>query len=242
MATLISTILTNTRLNLQETTANFWTDAELIAIMNDGIKELWRSILDLYQDHMITIDETNMSITASSSTVTGVPTDVFRIVNIQPRTLGASSSNPGLVFKPATLTDPRFIQAQALPPQSPRNRVIYYATINAGAPVGAPTIRIAPQVSSAVNLAVWYNPTLAAKASSDTNPIPGESDRALMAYTIAWARAKEKGDRSPDAEYISIYATEKRNLLIALTPRSVQEVQTVDGLFEITDPSADEDW
>lgn len=242
MPTLLSTIRTNVRLNLNEPTATFWTDAELLDLMIDGIKELWRSILDLYQDHLVTIDETNVTLPASTSALAGVPADVFRIVNIQPRVLGASNPSQGLVFKPATLIDPRFIQAQTQPPVSPRNRVIYYAVVNAGAPVGAPTIRVAPQVSSTVDLALWYNPTLPTLTAASNNPIPGESDRAVMAYAIAWARAKEKGDRAPDAEYISIYATEKRNLLTALTPRSVQEVQTVDALFEMQDPSSDEDW
>jgi len=232
MATNLSVILTDARDVLLESTARFWADAELIDVMNDGIKDLWRAVIDLYQDHFVTIDETNVSLAANTATLTGVPTDVFRIVGLQPRTLGESSTNPSLIFKPRTLTHPDFVRAQAYRNITPRDEIIYYAVINAGAPVAAPTIRVAPKVTAAVNLTLMYVPVLAEKTSSDANPIPGESDKAIMAYTIAFARAKEREDRSPDPEWLSIYATEKRSLLVALTPRSVQEPEYVVGMFE----------
>jgi hypothetical protein len=230
MATLLSTIISRARKTLlepAEIAGGFWTDAELLAILNLGIKDLWKGTIDLYQDHIVTIDSTNMSLAASTATVQGVPTDLFRVVNIQPRTLGSSSSNPSLVFKPRRLIDPAFVQAQTIPPINPRNSVIYYAVVNAGAPVGAPTIKIAPMVSTAVLLEVWYNPVIADLAAGGNNPIPGESDKALEHYLIAFARAKEREDRAPDPEHLSIYATEKRNLLVVLTPRSVQEPEVV---------------
>lgn len=231
MSTLLSTIITNARTTLLESSASFWSDAELLAHANKAIKDLWKSTIDLYQDHIVTIDSTNMTISASSSTISGVPTDLFRIQMIQPRILGASSSNPGLIFKPRNLRSPDFVSAQAVAPIVPRYQVIYYAVINAGAPVGAPSIRIAPQVSSAVNLEVWYNPVIADKLSSDPNPIPGESDKAIEHYIIAFARSKEREDRAPDPEHLSIYATEKRNLLTVLTPRSDQEPEVVDAFW-----------
>jgi hypothetical protein len=232
MSTLLSTCITNARTTLLESSARLWSDAELLVLANNAIKDLWAAVIDLYQDHIVTIDETNMSIAASANTITGVPADLFRIVMIQPRTLGALSSNPGLVFQPRNLLHPDFVQAQATSPVPPRNTTIFYAVINAGAPVGAPTIRIAPMPSSAVNLSVWYNPVIAAKIASDANPIPGESDTAITEYIIAFARAKEKEDRAPDAEHLSIYATEKRKILIALTPRSVQEPEVVEAFFQ----------
>jgi hypothetical protein len=75
--------------------------------------------------------------------------------------------------------------------------------------------------------------------AASNNPIPGESDRALWAYAIAFARAKEREDNAPDPEYISIYATEARNLLIALSPRSVQEPEYVVGMWEHDGGSAE---
>lgn len=232
MATAVSTLVTNARTTLLESTASFWTDAELIVYANDAFKDLWAAIIDLYQDHIVTIDDTNVTLPASTSLLSGVPTDVFRVVMIQPRILGESSSNPGLVFQPRTLTHPDFVQAQAARAVTPRYNVIYYAVINAGAPVGAPSIKIAPQVTTAVNLSLWYNQVLATKAAGDDNPIPGESDKAVEEYIIAFARAKEREDRSPDPEHLSIYATEKRKLLSALTPRSVQEPEVVEAFFQ----------
>lgn len=232
MATTLSTILANARTTLLESSASFWSDAELLVHANNGIKDLWSSIIDLYQDHIVTIDETNMSIAASTQTITGVPTDLFRVLMIQPRTLGQNSSNPGLIFQPRTLTHRDFVQAQASPAIPPRNTVIYYCVINAGAPVAAPSIRIAPTLTDAVSLSVWYNPTIATKIAADDNPIPGESDKALEHYIVAFARAKEREDRSPDPEHLSIYATEKRKILSALTPRSVQEPEVVEGFWQ----------
>ncbi len=230
MATLISAIITDARLTLLETTARFWSDAELLSIAVDGIKDLWKKIIDLEKDHFLTWDDTTMTLAASTATVTGVPTDLFRVRVIRPRTL--NSSYPGLIFKPRETTHPDFVQAEVLSAVEPRNRVIYYAIVNAGAPVGAPAIRVAPTISSDVPLHVRYIPVFGTMTAASTNPIPGESDKALKHYIIAFARAKERSDRAPDPEHISIYATEARNLLTALTPRSEQEPETVVGLFE----------
>jgi hypothetical protein len=230
MATQLSTIISRARVTLLETTAVFWTDAELLAYANAGIKDLWKGVMDLYQGHIVTIDESNVSIAANSSTLTGVPTDVFRVEKLQPRTLNAD--NMGLVFKYRRIIDPDFVQAEALPPVQARYNTIYYAILNAGAPVGAPTIRIAPQLQTDVSLSLTYTPTIADLASNANNPIPGESDEAIKDFIIAWARAKERPDGMPDPEYISLYATEKTNLKIALTPRSVQEPDYVMGMWE----------
>lgn len=239
MATPISTLTQNARITLLELSARFWTDAELLTLANEAIKDLWKGIIDLYQDHIVTIDDTNVTLSASSSTLSGVPADVFRVVMIQPRVVGENSAAPSLIFKPRTLTHPDFVQAQAQRAIAPRDGIIYYATINAGAPVGAPSIRVAPQITSAINLSLWYNPTIANKIGADNNPIPGESDKAIQEYIIAFARAKEREDRSPDPEHLSIYATEKRNLLVALTPRSVQEPEVVNGFWEGYDSTGD---
>lgn len=236
MATLLQDIIDDARLVLLEDAPaaadSFWSDAELLSIINGGVRDLWKKIMDLYQDHFVTDDVTNVAAAASTAALTGVPSDVFRIVALQPRTIGSSSSNRGLIFKPRSLTHPDFVQAEAAPAADPQNRVIYYAVVNAGAPVAAPSILIAPTLSSAVNLRLKYIPTIGTLTLASTNPIPGESDLALKHWVIAFARAKEREDRAPDPEHLSIYATEARNLLIALTPRSVQEPEYVVGMWE----------
>jgi len=237
MATLMSAIVADARVTINGivsgTSDAFWSDSELLGYGNQAIKELWKGIIDLYQGHFLTIDNTTMSIAAGASTVTGVPSDLFRVERIRPRVL--NDSNRGLIFKYRTITHPDFVQAEAVPAVTPQNTVIYYAVVNAGAPVGAPAILLAPPVASAVNLWVAYAPSMAAVASSGNNPIPGESDVAIKAYIVAWALARQRPANDPDPEYISVYATEKRNILTALTPRSVQEPETVMGFWE---PSA----
>lgn len=237
MATLMSAILTSARRHMTETTAAFWSDAELLDLGNKGIKDLWRRINDLYKHYFITIDSTNVTLAASTSTLTGVPTDVFRVVSIEPRVVGQSNPNPGLIFKPKDYNDPEFVAARARGPVEPNNTIIFYDVMNAGAPVGAPTIIIAPQVSSAVNLKLVYNQVLAAVVAADNNPIPGESDNALVAWIVAYARAKERDDRAPDPEWLAIYGTEKNNLTTQLTPRQIQESSVAQGMF-----GEEDDW
>ena len=52
-----------------------------------------------------------------------------------------------------------------------------------------------------------------------------------MAWTVAFARAKEREDRSPDPAWLAIYATEKQNILTRLTPRQTQEPEIVGDMF-----------
>jgi hypothetical protein len=239
MATTLSTLRTRVRQQLTEASALFWTDAELLEHLTDGAKDLWRRINDLYEHHFLTLDESNMSISANSSSVTGVPADVYRIVSIEPRILGESSPNPGLIFSPKNWNEPVFRVARAENASEPKHREIFYTLFNAGAPVGAPTIRIAPQLSSAVNLTVAYNHTLPTLVAGDNNPIPGESDNALIAWALAYARSKERDDRSPDPEWLAVYGTEKTNLIAQMAVRQIQEPEYVNGLFDDYDSG---DW
>jgi hypothetical protein len=241
MATTVQTIITKARIQLLELSARFWTDQELLDHYNDGVKDLWKGIIDLYKDHFIVQDVTNMQLPASTSggsavAVTGVPAALFRILIIRPRVLGSGSANQGLVFEYRDRRHPQFVQAEAAVPISPRQAVVFYALLNAGAPVGAPTILCAPPVNAPVLLQVDYIPvvpsTTLANIGTDTNPVPGESDKALVEYVIAFARVKDREDRGPDPEHVAIYATEKRNLLTALTPRSDQDPENVESFFQ----------
>lgn len=236
MATVLSTIRDKARKTLLETTAGFWTDAELLEHLQDGIRDLWGAVVDLHQEHFFTVDATAVSLAANTATLTGVPSDVFRVMLIEPRDVSQSASDRNVTFVPRDYHSKEFIQARTVPAQSPGNGpIIYYAITQAGAPVGAPTIYVAPQLSSALNLRFVYIPTLASTAydtASDNNPIPGESDNALFAWTIAFARAKEREDRSPDPNWLAVYGTEKQNVLTRLTPRQEQEPEYAEGMFE----------
>jgi hypothetical protein len=209
----------------------FWTSDELIGIINAGIRDLWRDIVDLKQEHFLTIDATNVSIQANTTTLTGVPTDVHKLYLIEPRDLSTNGSNHGLIFMPRDYNHKDFQLARSRDAIDPSNDTIYYAVHQAGGPVGAPTILFAPKVTSQVLLSFCYAPVLGTLTSSSTVPIPGESDDALVAWTVAFARAKEHEDRSPDANWLAIYATNKQHILQSLGLRNYQDPIFVDAMF-----------
>jgi hypothetical protein len=234
MATLLSTIITDGRVDLKETTASFWTDAELLAHLKKGINDLWGAIVDLHGAHYQTTDITNVSVAANTETLSGVPSDCFRVLLIEPRTLTAGTTGADVRFIPAKQNAAMARNARQLSAQDPVTGLdIYYEVEQAGSPVAAPTVRIWPQLSSALNLRFVYipGPGSAALTTASNNPIPGESDNALKAWMVAHARVKEREDRSPDPNWLAIYATEKQNLLVRMTPRQEQEPEVVEDLF-----------
>jgi hypothetical protein len=109
--------------------------------------------------------------------------------------------------------------------------IIYYDVTGPGAPIAAPVIRVAPIISTDLTLRLAYYPMLEVE---DINPVPGGSDNALKAWTIAFALAKEgpQGQRTPDPGWLAVYANEKQTILTRSTPRQEQEADTVDGLFD----------
>ncbi len=52
-----------------------------------------------------------------------------------------------------------------------------------------------------------------------------------MAWTVAFARAKERDDRSPDPNWLAVYATEKSHLLESLGLRQYQEPTYVEAIY-----------
>lgn len=233
MATTFTTIIANARVHLNETSSVFWTDAELTEHAIAGAKDLWRRIVDLYEDYFITVDETNVTLSANTSTLSGVPNDCYRVVAIEPRVVGEQSSNRGVIFVPRKWNHPEFVQARALSAQPAQNVLIMYTLMNAGAPVGAPSIYVGPQISTAMNLRLVYNQTLPSSlAIGSNNPIPGESDNAIKSWIVAYARAKERDDSAPDPEWMAIYGTEKVNLMQQLVPRQTQEIPVAEAFFE----------
>ncbi len=232
MSTLVSAIETQVRLRLVETTASFWSSAELVEIISAGIKDLWRDIVDLKGEHYLTVDRTNVYFGADATTLSGVPADVHKVYLIEPRDLLTTGSNAGLTFKPLDYNHDTFQMARSQTAIDPTNALLYYAITSQGAPVAAPIIYVSPKVTSSVNLAFYYVPTLTPIISTGVVPIPGEADNALVAWTVAFARAKEREDRAPDPAWLSIYSTEKSHLLQSLGLRQYQEPTYVDALYE----------
>lgn len=232
MSSQLSTIEALTRQRLIEITPSFWSSAELMDIIIAGVKDLWRDIVDLKQEHYLRNNNTDVFYDAQSTTISGLPTDIHKVYMIEPRDLTTNGVNHGLQFKPLDYNHDTFQAARAMDAIDPVASTIYYCITGQGAPVNAPVIECAPKVSSIVNLRFVYVPTLAQMTSSSIVPIPGEADNALVAWTVAFARAKEREDRSPDANWLAIYATEKQHLLESLGMREYQEPKMAIALFE----------
>lgn len=227
---LISAILTAVRNNLLETTASFWTDAELIVIANNGVRDLWRSIQNLDEDYFFTVNE-SVSMAANTLALSSVPAGVAKVLGIEPVT---QSSYPGMNFFPKRFPHPDMIAARNQPAIDPGGAgKTYYAITGAGAPIAAPTIYAAPKVTSAVTLRLTYVPVLATLVAGDANPVPGESDAAVINYTTAYALGKQREDKSPDPNWLALYKTEKDNILVAIDPRQDDEPTVVEGVHDL---------
>lgn len=228
----ISTIETLARQRLIEVSASYWTSPELLEIIYAGIRDLWRDIVDLKQEHYLKNNNTDVYYDAQATTISGLPSDIHKVYMIEPRDLSTNGTNHGLQFKPLDYNHETFQAARALDAITPTSSTIFYCITGQGAPVNAPVIECAPQVSSGVLLRFVYVPTLGQLISTSSVPIPGEADNALVAWTVAFARAKEREDRSPDPNWLSIYATEKQHLLESLGQREYQEPKMAIALFE----------
>ena len=230
MATLVTDILTQVRAQLREPVARFWADTELTDIFWHGARDLWGAVLDVHGEHYLEVDEDNVSLVASATELTGVPNRCFRIQTIEPRDTTSSSTTPWLLFKPSKYNSPEFAYARSLGANELGSvGTILYAVSGEGSPIAAPVIRVAPSLSTSLNLRLAYNPTLEVGLY---NPVPGESDHALKAWVLAYAKAKETETGMPDAAWLSVYATEKQSILTRIVPRQEQEPEYVAGMFE----------
>ena len=228
MATPLSTILTAVRVNLQETTAKLWTDAEIVVHFNACIKDLWRALNTQYQDFFFATS-TAVTYVASAETLSNVPAGVSTILGLE---LADPTAYPNLIFVYKNYNSEEFISARASADQDPANGGrIYFCATGAGAPTAAPTIYIAPQLSAALSLRLSYIPVVGTLVAANDNPVPGESDRALECYATGYARAKIRESGAPDPEWLALYATEKQNILVAVTPRQEVTDQVAESVF-----------
>ncbi len=211
----------------------FWSDDELFGYAKRGTADLWEAVIDLHHEHFLTLNTTDVSLASGVNQLSGVPIDTFRVYDIQP----TNPTTLGCVFLPRAINSRDFraaLQQGAQAPVSPTlGIVVYFCLTGAGAPNNTPIVRTAPSLAAAVAVNFWYIPTLGLpQYNLDTaNPIPGESDQALIDWIIAYMRAKERPDRTPDPAWIALYASEKQNLMASLTPRQESEPEYVEGIF-----------
>lgn len=231
-ATAITDTLAEVRDFLVEKSARFWSDAELKAIYRLGVNDLWGAILDVHGDHYFINNDRDVVLRANDTKLSGVPDNCFRVLLIEPRDITTDGTGRQVLFTPRRFNHPDFAGARTLAAQDVgMAREVFYQMSGVGAPIAAPTILTAPKLSGDLALRFVYCPTIDVV---DKNPIPGQSDNALKAWTLAYALGKEgaQGQRTPDPGWLGIYATEKQLILTRLTPRQEQEPETVDDLFQ----------
>jgi len=220
-----------------ETTARYWTDAELTSIMRLGAQDMWGAILDLHQDYYFKINDKDVYLRRRDAYLSGIPADCFRITLLEPRDTSVTGIGHQVLFVPRKYNHPDFIVARTLDAQDPGSmpaRQIYYQIVGLGAPSEPMRVVTAPLLNADLPLRLVYNQTIWPDSDNapEMNPLPGEGDNALKAWTIAYARAKETDGRTPDAGWLGIYATEKAQMLVRLTPREEQEPDVVEDMFQ----------
>ncbi len=232
--TLFSALITQVRYHLLEPTAKFWADTELVDHLVNGCKDLHRSILDLDGNHFFTNDVALVSQVAAATSLTGVPADVMRVHLIEPRDVSPTAAGRAVTYTPKKYNSKAFAAARASTSMNTSQpSEVLYDLVTEGPDIGAPTILVAPALDSTLLLRLTYSAPLALQAATTatTSPIPGSADLALISWAVAFARAKEREDRAPDASWLAIYATEKQAVLTALTPRQDHEPEIIDDMF-----------
>jgi hypothetical protein len=228
-ATTIASLLTAVRRQLVEPVARFWSDAELKEIMRLGAVDLWGAIIDLHKDHYFKVS-TDPVLRANGTDISSIPEDCFRVLLIEPADITQNASGSQTIFVPKKFNSDDFSAARTITAQDVTSRrIIYYDVTGEGSPIGPPKILTAPMLTADLRVRLVYTPMLT--WGGDVNPIPGGSDNALKAWTVAFARAKETEDRQPDSGWLAVYATEKQTILTRLTPRQEQDVEVVEDLF-----------
>lgn len=235
MATSIAALIVIIRRHLNEpspeTATSFWTDDEIAALIDKGARDLKRAIDDNYQNYFLTVDVTNVSQASGASQLSGVPADCGIVRGIEPVDPVA---RPGLIYVPKDYNSVEFARARTVGSQDPSQAgTVFYAITDAGAPVAAPVIRVAPVLSATIAVRLSYVPALAViTKNTAANPIPGESDNALIAWGTAYAMSKGSAEQEPHSGWLSLYKTEKENILVALAPRQTDEPDVAEAMFE----------
>src|SRR5258708_4088203 len=160
MTTFIKDLIPIIRDRLIETQPNFWGDDELVRIAAFGIKDLWRSIVDLKQEHFLTISTDTVTYPANGTELAGLPLDIHKIYMIEPQDPRETSANVGLRFTPLEYNHPFFQQARTMDAVAPASTNVYYSVSGQGGPNAATRILCAPKVTQTVKVAFSYVPVL----------------------------------------------------------------------------------
>ncbi|MCA1841311.1 MAG: hypothetical protein LC723_13475, partial [Actinobacteria bacterium] len=111
MAVQISYIQTLVRQRLDEPIPRYWSVAELDDIIVAGIRDLWRSIVDLKEEHFLVVNETDVTLPSGATALVGVPGNVYKVYLIE--ALNPVNIDRGLVFTPQDYNHKYFINARS---------------------------------------------------------------------------------------------------------------------------------
>lgn len=230
MATTLSFIVTMSRDRLNEPVPRFWSNAELLRYANRGIRDMHRQLGATHQAYFHEIS-TLVTHPANGTQLTLVPTNVTIIHGLEPADMAA---NPSLFYQRRDYNHPEFQSARAETAKDPsQGGIVLYAPTQAGGPVAAPVIYVAPLLSALRLLRLTFMPTVGAElVATDPNPIPGESDNALIHWIVAYARGRQTGKQQPDDVELALYQRELDRIMAAITPRDDSEPEVVEGMFE----------
>ena len=229
MATALSAIVTISRDRLNEPVPRFWSNAELLRYANRGIRDMHRQLGATHQNyfHQISVAVTHA---VDATQLSDVPTNVTIVHGLEPADL---TTNPHLYYERKDYNHPDFQAARSIAARDPSSGLtIYYAVTQAGGPVAAPVILVAPKINEARTLRLTFMPTVGNElVTTDPNPIPGESDNALVHWIVAYARGRQTKQQGPDEKELGLYQNELNRIMAAITPRDDSQPEVVEAMF-----------
>jgi len=176
---LTSTIITRARLKLDEASAKFWTDAELLNYINKGYYYYWQWMIQA--QHPLTLKPTTLDTTAGTATV-ALPSDFIAVRLLE---YVYSDRTEPLVYRE------RYDEASYTNLSSADNTSVYTYRIEGSNLVLEPT----PQTtttSGILKMIYYYLPD--ELGTGDTPTIPAMYHNLLIDYCVVQGKRKEEAE------------------------------------------------
>lgn len=230
----VTQLLLDLRTNLDETTASYWTDARLIAFLNQALHLVWLEVKRLKADYFdVERNSTDGSVTilgesydcsgfalASGTTRYTLPPDVAELKLIECITSGYE----WLRFTFKDLTHPDFRYWRSVTDSlDPRGFLVDLT--------GERTMVIAPKPNRALDLRINYVPILdTLTTGTDTVQVP--HPLWLVVLDLATQRAQQMGEASPAFAIWQQSAMLTVRQFMAAHSRQTQDPEYAVGTFE----------
>lgn len=238
MPILMSDLVAELRVDLDERAAAVWDDADLRRWLSIGIQRTrgvlkgvrhdWTTKKLLSTDGVVTIhgssyDTASFQIISGTSTYT-LPADLVEVRLIQP--INQSDIDDGIRFLPKDLTSSDFQSSLLLTNETQGTPATYYYEL-----IGLNTLIIAPTPQHTLDIALYYAYMTSVYASGDTI-----SDLPDWGFPLVKTYARYLALRSinhPDAQGAMVeYRTEVNDVKTIASPRQSQEPLFATGVFD----------